>query len=70
MDKFKKQIKALVTIGEKVLLLGAGALALALSILDPRFETLKLAMQLIGTLCVIVGFAPMAWAYIKAIWSK
>lgn len=70
MDNFKKQAKALVTIGEKVLLLVAGAAALALSVLDPRFETLKLAVQLVGALCVIFGLAPMVWAYIKATLPK
>lgn len=66
MKDFKKQLQALVKIGEKMLLLIVGATALALSVLDARFETLRLAVQVTGLLCLVLGLAPMVWAYVKA----
>lgn len=66
MKDFKKQLQALVKIGEKILLLLVGAAALTLSILDPRFETLRSAIQVTGALCLILGLSPMVTAYVKA----
>lgn len=66
MKDFKKQLQAIVKIGEKILLLGVGAALVALSILDSRFETLKLGVQIAGVLCLVLGLSPMIWAYVKA----
>lgn len=63
---FKKQMLAVVKIGEKILLVGVGAMALALSVTDPRFDTLRLGIQISGGVSLAFGLAPMVWEYIKA----
>lgn len=66
--KYTKQLQALVKISEKVTLLIVGSTALAVSVIDPRFETLKLAVQASGAICLLFALVPMVWAYAKANW--
>lgn len=65
MDKYKKQGLAVVNIGEKVFLLGIGVLALILSQIDPRFETMSLEVLIGGAVCLLFSLPPIIWAYIK-----
>lgn len=51
---------------EKIALLLVGGAALTVSILDPRFETLRSGIQICGGFCVLLGLVPMVWEYIKA----
>lgn len=64
----KQQLNALVKIGEKLALLLMGTAALTLSLIDSRFETLRLYIQVIGIVCLLFALIPMAWAYIQANW--
>lgn len=70
MNNLKQQLVAVKSISEKVLLLLVGAAALAASVLDPRFETLKLGLQVLGAVCFLLGISPMVWQYVKAQWPK
>lgn len=65
MEKYKQQGLAVVKIGEKILLLGIGVLALILSQIDPRFATMSLEVLIGGTVCLLFSLPPIIWAYIK-----
>lgn len=70
MNNLKQQLVAVKSISEKILLLSVGVAALAFSILDPRFETLRLGLQGCGLICFLLGISPMVWQYVKATWPK
>lgn len=65
MENIKKYTQATVKIGEKILLLIAGALALVVSMHDPKLEIVRLIAQILGGLCLAFGLAPMILAYVK-----
>jgi hypothetical protein len=67
MNKYPK-IQATIKIAEKVTLLAVGAAALIVSVVDPKFATLKIAVQASGALCLLLSLSPMIWAYCKNNW--
>lgn len=65
-----ENFKAIWNIIQTILLLVAGAAALTLSMLDGRVENIKLAVQILGAVCVVFGLTPMVIEYVKANWPK
>lgn len=65
-----ENLKAIWNIVQTILLLIAGALALALSMTDARVEHIKLAVMALGSICVVFGLTPMVIEYVKANWPK
>lgn len=70
MEKFKPVAQATLKIGEKFLLVIVGTGALGLSVIDARFENIKLMVQVMGAVCFAFGFVPMFWSFVKASWPK
>lgn len=67
MNKYPK-IQASIKIAEKVTLLVVGAAALIVSVVDPKFATLRIAVQASGALCLLLSLFPMILAYCKNNW--
>lgn len=70
MEKVKQNVAKGWKIVERILLVGAGLGALALSLTDHRLENIKLLVQTLGVVCAVVGGLPILWKYVKAEWSK
>lgn len=69
-SQIKEQFLAVVKIGEKIAMLAMGATAVSVSVLDPRFQTLKTGLLAVGIICLFLALVPMIWAYIKNNWPK
>jgi hypothetical protein len=70
MKNFKTTIKAILTIGERLLLTLVGLSAGYASTLNLTHSDLKTVCAVLAVLCLIFGLTPMITSYVKAVWPK